>query len=230
MLTKKAITMVGSEKIGRTSKKQKSSRKTSNDTFDDIPKSLSDHGVLYFNSDVDEVSTGEAISFILEANLNAECNWKYITIIINSPGGYTSDGFALIDVMMGSRIPIHTVGIGMIASMGLMIFLTGEKGFRILTPNCMILSHQYTGGSSGKEHELVASREEFDNLSKIVMRHYSRTTGLSDEEIRTHLLPPHDVWITASQAKKLGICDNVKDLKPSHIKSALIKKKKTKTK
>lgn len=232
MLTRQAITMTGSEKI-KSIKKGKGNKKAFNDIFDifdDVPKSLADHGVYYFNDQVDDLSTGEAITFILEANLNSECNWKYITMIVNSPGGYCSDGFALIDIMMGSRIPIRTVGIGMIASMGLQIFLTGQKGYRTLTPNCMILSHQYTGGSSGKEHELIASQKEFGILSEMVMRHYKRTTGLTEEEIRQYLLPAEDTWLTAKEAKKYGICDNVKDLKPLHIKSALINKKKTKKK
>ena len=230
MQIKQAITMMASEKI-KSKIKGKSIKKSISDMFDDIPKSLSEHGVHYFNDQVDDVSTGEAITFILEANLNPECNWKYITLIINSPGGFCSDGFALIDIMLGSRIPIHTVGIGMIASMGLQIFLTGEKGYRTLTPNCMILSHQYAGFAIGKEHELVASQKEFGILTEMVMRHYRRTTGLTEEEIREYLLPAEDRWLTAKEAKKYGICDTVKDLKPSHIKASLInKKKKTKTK
>ena len=70
--------------------------------------------------------------------------------------------FALIDIMKGSRIPIHTVGLGVIASCGLLLFITGEKGKRTLTPNTSILSHQYSWGSYGKEHELFAQVKEFE--------------------------------------------------------------------
>ena len=120
--------------------------------------------------------------------------------------------------MLGSYIPIKTVGIGLIASMGLQIFLAGEKGTRTMTPNSMILSHQYAGGTYGKEHELVAAQTEQSNLTEIVMRHYKRTTGLTDAKIRDILLPPHDVWLTAKDAKKYGICDVIKDLKPKPMK------------
>lgn len=216
MLKKNAITKKGSDKIKDTIT-QKRKNDIENEKNSAPSKSLNDHGVYFFNNAVDENSTGEAIQFILEANLNLNCRWKHITMIINSPGGYCTDGFALIDIMMGSRIPIRTVGIGMIASMGLQIFLTGERGYRTLTPNCMILSHQYAGGSWGKEHELIASQNEFDILTEMVLRHYKRTTGLSLEDIREHLLPPHDVWLTAKKAKELGVCDQVKDLKPIHL-------------
>jgi ATP-dependent protease ClpP protease subunit len=36
---------------------------------------------------------------------------------------------------------------------------------------------------------------------------------LDDEHIRQYLLPPQDVWLDAKEAKKLGICDQVKELK-----------------
>ena len=201
------------EKI--TNKKSKK-KKDSDDDFG--MSSLEDHGVHFFNGEVDGGSTGDAIRFILEANLDTSCRWEYMTFIINSCGGYLNDGFALIDIMNGSRIPIRTLGIGLIASMGLMIFLAGQRGYRTLTPNTMILSHQYSGATFGKEHELVASREEQDQTTDIVMRHYRRTTGLKDADIKKHLLPPHDVWVTATKAKKLGICDLVKDVKPHQMK------------
>jgi ATP-dependent Clp protease protease subunit len=180
-------------------------------------RSLNEHGVYLLHGDIDEVTTGGAIRFILEANLDPDCDLEFITLIINSNGGYVSDGFALIDIMFGSHIPIRTVGIGTIASMGLMVFLAGEQGTRTLTPNCTILSHQYSGGHFGKEHELVASQKGFSDLTDIITRHYQRTTNLDDKAIRKYLLPPQDVWLTAKEAKKLGICDIVKDMKPKTI-------------
>lgn len=183
-------------------------------------RTLSESGIYFLNGEINSGTIGDVVRYILEANIDPECSWEYITLVINSPGGYVTDGFALIDIIFGSRIPIRTVGLGMIASMGLQIFLAGEKGSRTLTPNCMILSHQYAGGTWGKEHELVAAQVEQDILSEIVLRHYKRTTGLSAAKIRELLLPPQDVWLTAKEAKKHGICDVVKDLKPKPIKTS----------
>lgn len=197
-------------------KTESKSKKDDSSKFSE-PRSITEHGVFLLVGDIDESNTQDAIKFILSANLDPDCCWDHMTMIINSPGGYCTDGFALIDVMFGSSIPIHTVGLGQISSMGLMTFLAGEKGHRTLTPNCMILSHQYTGGTFGKEHELVASQKEFDILGEIIRRHYKRTTGLSKDEIDEYLLPSQDVWLTAKEAQKYGICDNVKDLKPKTI-------------
>lgn len=224
MILRNSGTKKPSDKI-----KELKNRTKSKDIDDDKSsapsKSLSDHGVFFLNGEIDESSSGEAIRFILEANLDSDCHWDHITMIINSPGGYVDAGFALIDIMMGSRIPIHTVGIGMIASMGLQIFLTGQRGRRTLTPNCMIMSHQYAGAAWGKEHELISAQDEFNILTDMVIRHYQRTTGLSKEVIREKLLPPSDVWLTAKEAKALGICDHVKDVKPLHLKNKNKKRK-----
>lgn len=212
--------MIASDKFDKEESRPKKRRRrhsADNDKSLSPEKSLTDHGVFLFSGEVNDISCDEAIRFILEANLDKECKWDHITILINSPGGYCSDGFALIDTMLGSRIPIHTVGLGMIASMGLQLFLTGKQGTRTMTPNCMILSHQYTGGTYGKEHELIASQKEQGILSEIIMRHYKRMTGMTEREIRKYLLPPEDVWLTAKEAKEYGICDIIKDLKPRSL-------------
>jgi ATP-dependent Clp protease protease subunit len=93
-----------------------------------------------------------------------------------------------------------------------LIFIAGAQGKRVLTPNTSILSHQYTWGSFGKEHELFAQVKEFDLTTKRLIAHYKKCTGLAEEEIRSTLLPPQDVWLSAAEAKKLNICDHVKDI------------------
>jgi len=42
-----------------------------------------------------------------------------------------------------------------------------------------------------------------------MVNHYKECTGLSEDEIRANLLPAHDVWLTAEDAKRLNICDSI---------------------
>jgi len=42
-----------------------------------------------------------------------------------------------------------------------------------------------------------------------MVAHYELCTGLGREEIRTNLLPAQDVWLSASEALALGICDDI---------------------
>src|SRR5713101_3051077 len=101
----------------------------------DGKKDLAEHGIFLLTGDVEDAKCEDAIRFILEANLNSR--HEYLTLIVNSPGGYVNAGFSLIDVMNGSKLEIRTVGLGILASMGLLIFIAGKTGKRALTPNTM---------------------------------------------------------------------------------------------
>ena len=108
-------------------------------------------GIYYMADGFTFDSTKPIVQWIIEKNLlPSNERPKELTLIINSPGGSVHAAFALIDTMKGSAIPIKTVGLGLIASCGVLTFMAGTKGRRILTPNTSILSHQYSWGSSGK--------------------------------------------------------------------------------
>ena len=162
-----------------------------------------------FMSEVTQETMKPLIDWIIAENYNKDNKKKELTLGICSPGGDLHACFALVDIMKGSKIPIRTIGMGMIASCGLLMFISGEKGRRVLTPNTSILSHQYSWGSFGKEHELFAAVKEFDLTTQRMIAHYKKCTGLSEKDIRKYLLPPQDVWLSAKEAKKLGLCDSI---------------------
>ena len=112
--------------------------------------------------------------------------------------------------MKGSAIPVHTLGLGQISSWGLLTFMSGHKGNRVLTPLTSILSHQYSWGSMGKSHELFARVKEFELTSARMMKLYKHCTGLSEAKIRECLLPAEDVWLSAEEAVEMGIADQIK--------------------
>jgi len=173
---------------------------------------LSSAGIYLFADDFTSESTGKAIKFIIERNLLPKKDRPgNLTLIINSPGGDLNSAFALIDIMKGSKIPIHTLGIGQISSCGLLTFMAGQKGCRTITPNTSILSHQYSWGSYGKEHELIARVKEFDLTGERMLNHYKKCTGLSEKVIKEVLMPPQDVWLNSKEAVKYGIADQVKN-------------------
>jgi ATP-dependent Clp protease, protease subunit len=175
----------------------------------DHTQALADNGMYVLMGEIDADTVKPVIEWILHENYVSKKRRKELLLMICSEGGDMQDGFALIDVMFSSKIPIKTVGLGMIASCGLLIFLAGLKGRRVLTPNTSILSHQFSWYSEGKAHELFATMKEFELTQHRMVNHYKECTGLSEEEIRNNLLPPHDVWLTAEDAKRLNICDEI---------------------
>lgn len=190
------------------------------DNADDNDKSYSDalneNGIYVFMEDVTADSIKPVIEWILYENHIAKTKKPELLLMICSEGGDVGSAFALIDVMRASAIPIKTVGLGSIASCGLLIFMTGARGRRILTPNTSILSHQYSWGSSGKKHELFSITKEFNLTHQRMLQHYLACTGLARELVEEKLLPASDVWLSAEEALELKICDVISSKADTH--------------
>ena len=175
-------------------------------------QALNDNGIYVLMDEIDSESIRPAVEWILHENHVRKKKFKELLLMVCSDGGEIGSAFALIDVMRSSKIPVKTVGLGCIASCGLLIFLAGAPGRRVLTPNTSVLSHQFSWDVGGKAHELFATVKEFDLTQKRMIEHYRRSTGLDDETIRQVLLPPQDVYLDAEEAMKYKICDAIAEL------------------
>jgi ATP-dependent Clp protease protease subunit len=176
--------------------------------FESVP-GLNDHGMMVLMGEIDADSVKPVVEWILHENYVKKKKLKELLLMICSEGGDLSVAFALIDVMRSSKIPIKTVGLGQIASCGLLIFLAGTAGRRILTPNTSVMSHQFSWGTEGKAHELFATMKEFDLTQKRMIKLYQQTTGLDQDTIKEILLPAQDVYLSAEEALQYHICDHI---------------------
>lgn len=177
--------------------------------YDTPGQGLNDNGMMVLMGTIDQDTVKPVIEWILHENYVRKKKFKELLLLICSDGGELSHAFALIDVMRSSQIPIKTVGLGSIASCGLLIFLSGSPGRRILTPNTSILSHQFSWDTGGKVHELFATVKEFELVHQRMIELYRKTTDLDDESIKKILLPPQDVYLSAEEALEYNICDEV---------------------
>lgn len=185
-------------------------KQETNDNQDKSPSdALQESGIYVFMDEVSHESVKPIIEWILYENYITKNRKKELLLMICSEGGDLSAAFALIDTMKSSMIPIKTVGLGLIASCGLLIFIAGERGRRILTPNTSILSHQFYSGTEGKSHELFATIREFELTNKRILDHYKLCTGLDEKIILEKLLPAQDVWLDHDVALELNICDEI---------------------
>ena len=169
---------------------------------------LRENGILMLVDKFDQEKIMPLVAAIYEYNLMPEeVRPEQLTLIINSPGGSVHSAFHLIDAMMMSEIPVVTIGKGLVASCGVLTLMAGDR--RLLTHNTSVMSHQYSWGSSGKEHELQAIVKEFDMASARMIDHYKKCTKKSETYIRKHLLHPTDEWLTPEECKKHGIIDDI---------------------
>lgn len=178
-------------------------------------KELSDYGIIYLSGSIDTENSENVCKKIIECNISG--NIDHIQMIINSSGGSCPAGFAIIDIMEWSRVPIYTTGIGIIASMGLLVFMTGTKGQRVITPRTSILSHRYSSMTWGNHSQLLATRKEQDLEHDRIIDHYLRCSSMeSKDELEKYLLRDVDTWLTPHEAVKFGLVDMVEPLQP-HI-------------
>lgn len=173
-------------------------------------KGLADYGIIFLSGAIEGGTAQAVCEKIIEINVAGEAD--LIQMIINSPGGTCAAGFAIIDLMEWSRLPIYTTGIGMIASMGLAVFMAGEKGHRVITPRTSILSHRFSAMSIGNHSELLAKRKEEDLMHERLVQHYLEHTSLKTEaEVIEKLLRDVDTWLTAKEAVAWGIADVIQE-------------------
>lgn len=166
------------------------------------------HGVIYLFGNIDTGSAQSLCQQIIDLNVEGEV--PQIQLIINSNGGSVQAGFAIIDLMEWSQIPIYTTGIGSVASMGLLILMAGEKGHRVITPRTSLLSHRYSAWLIGSHSELIARRKEQDLVHYRIINHYiQHTTVESEERLSATLLRDVDTWLTPDEAIDFGIADKI---------------------
>lgn len=172
---------------------------------------IEDSNVCFLNGPIDGDMTEYVTRFIIEKNLYESGKPKpdHLKLIINSPGGDVYEMFAMIDIMNAYSIPVWTYGVGQICSAGLMLFISGNPGNRYLFKNTAILSHQWSGGSQGKEHELKATEKENKLLHKRILTLYENATGLPKDEISKTLLAASDFWLSPTEAVRYCLADKI---------------------
>jgi len=170
--------------------------------------SLESLGTFMLFGGIDGTTAFQACEFVIKANMLQQSN-NPLTFLINSTGGSVNDGFAIIDIMETSRLPVQTIGTGIIASMGLLILSAGTPGTRVLTQNTEVMAHQWWGGMEGKFHELMAATNEHLRLKQMFIDHFKRHSSMTEKQINDILFAPSDRWLTPKECKKYGLVDRV---------------------
>lgn len=132
-----------------------------------------------------------------------------IEMIINSTGGSCESTFGLLDIMAHIRPRVRTVGVGIIASCGLLLFMAGEPGYRRISSSAAILSHQFWLNTGGNYGELVSHRDIEDWTHERIVRHYIKHTKKSRKYIEKILQKDTDTWLKPSQAVRHGLADKI---------------------
>lgn len=130
---------------------------------------------------------------------------KEIQLIINSPGGYVTSGFAIYDTMKSISSPISTICSGLAASMGSIILSAGEKGKRFTLPHARVMIHQPSGGAGGQASDIEIQMEEILKTKKLGAEILAKNCGKSVEQIMKDF--NRDYWMSSQESVNYGIVD-----------------------
>lgn len=171
----------------------------------DIYSRLLKDRIVFLGSDVNEATANLVVAQLLF--LQSEDAKKDIFFYINSPGGSVYDALAIYDTMQYVTNDIQTVGIGVQASAAAILLSSGTKGKRFLLPHSTVMIHQPSSGTRGKVTDQEIDLKESLRVKRLIEEIMAHNTGQTAEKIHTDM--ERDFWMTADEAKKYGLIDEV---------------------
>jgi ATP-dependent protease ClpP protease subunit len=168
---------------------------------------LAENGVVFLNGTINQKTADQTIRRLWAYHFEEEFV-DPINLIINSPGGYSHSGWALIDTIAAIKNPVHTVAMGDISSMATLIFITGDV--RKMSGNAVAMIHNFSTVAWGNYPELLAERKSWELEYKRGMEHLIRHSKYNTEkEIREYLLKDQDNWLSPKEMKKHELTDRI---------------------
>ena len=171
----------------------------------DIYSRLLRERIVFLGEPVTSDSANRIVAQLLF--LEADDPDKDIFLYINSPGGSVYDGLGIFDTMQHVKPDIHTVCVGLAASMGAFLLCAGAKGKRSSLLHSRIMIHQPLGGARGQASDIRIQADEILFIKDRLNKELSDRTGQPIERIREDT--DRDFYMSPTEAIEYGIIDNV---------------------
>lgn len=162
---------------------------------------------VYLWGVVDDKSAREVTTKLLL--LEADKPGTPINFYINSPGGVVTSGMVIYDTMRMISSPVHTICMGLAASMGSILLSGGVKGQRKIYPHGEVMIHQPSLGGyiQGVSADLEIQAKQTKRVKEIGAKILAENTGKTIAQIMKDF--DRDYWMDAKEAISYGIVDQV---------------------
>lgn len=132
---------------------------------------------------------------------------KDIQIYFNTPGGSVHAGLGIYDTMQYISSDVATICTGMAASMGAVLLCAGTLGKRSALKHSRVMIHQPMGGAQGQASDIEITARQIIKLKSelygIIAKHSGNTLKKVEKD------SDRDFWMTAEEAKKYGMIDEI---------------------
>nr|YP_009708670.1 ATP-dependent Clp protease proteolytic subunit [Elytranthe albida]QEV86279.1 ATP-dependent Clp protease proteolytic subunit [Elytranthe albida] len=177
-------------------------------TWIDIYNRLYRERLLFLGQGVDSEISNQLISLMVY--LGIENDTKDFFFFINSPGGWVIPGVAIYDTMQFVRPDVHTICMGLAASMGSFLLVGGTITKRLAFPHARVMIHQPASSYfEAQTVEFILEAEELLKLRETLTEVYVQRTGKPLWVVSEDM--ERDVFMSATEAQAHGIVDLVAD-------------------
>nr|QXO15015.1 Clp protease proteolytic subunit [Paphiopedilum bellatulum] len=172
----------------------------------DLYNRLHRERLLFLGQEVDSEISNQLAGLMVY--LSIEDATRDLYLFINSPGGWVIPGIAIYDTMQFVVPDVHTICMGLAASMGSFILVGGEITKRLAFPHARVMIHQPASSFyEAQAGEFILEAEELLKLRETLTKAYVQRTDnplwvISEDMER-------DVFMSATEAQAHGIVDLV---------------------
>jgi len=128
-----------------------------------------------------------------------------IELHICSYGGSVFSGFAAVDYIINSPVPVHSYIDGCAASAATIMSVVADK--RYIHRHSFMLIHQLSSGMWGNYEALKDSMENCDALMETIKKIYIERTRIPKKHLDDIL--KRDLWFDAETCLKYGLVDEI---------------------
>lgn len=164
---------------------------------------------LFINEDIEMATIEDVARHILQYNkedIGKPVDERApILLYVTSNGGEVDSGFELIDVILASKTPVHTINLGYQYSMGFLIGLAGHK--RYATRHAKFLMHDgsnfiYNSGAKAQD-QMEFNRRVEERVKQYILTRSKLTAEEYDSKLRV------EWYMFSEEAKAKGFVDYI---------------------
>nr|YP_009138914.1 clp protease proteolytic subunit [Lathyrus venosus]AIK21349.1 clp protease proteolytic subunit [Lathyrus venosus] len=187
-------------------------------TWIDLYHQLFYDRLIFLGQEIDSEIANQVAGMMIYLSL--ENKNKDLYLFINSPGGEVMSGMAIFDTMQFVQAEVHTLCLGLAASMASLILAGGEITKRLAFPHAIektllyytlrVMIHEPASSPyDGQAVECIMEADELLLLRKTLITIYSQRTRKPFWQISEDL--QRDFFMSPEEAQAYGIIDIVAD-------------------
>jgi len=128
-----------------------------------------------------------------------------ITLVINSPGGYCCDGFAIADTLLRLACPTTSIALGEICSMAPLIYVCANT--RYITSNAWVMLHPVSTGANDYIEFAKSRMAQAEKIEEVYDKLFIERTNIPSNIY--YQAKQKELWLNAEECVKYGIAHKI---------------------